>query len=61
MASLVKFKVTKSVSNDEAKLQNRIPVMLRQLLCCKIASAGINFGASSFRLVGCHNVAFSES
>jgi hypothetical protein len=39
MASLVKFKDNSSVSNNKAELLNRIPVMLRQQLCCKITPA----------------------
>jgi hypothetical protein len=36
---MVKFKVTRSVPNKEAELLYRIPVLLRQQQCCKIASA----------------------
>ena len=47
--SLVKFKDTRSVSNNEVDLLCKIPGMLHQQQCWKFASVRRNFGAPSFR------------
>jgi hypothetical protein len=54
MPSLVQFKDTRSVSSNEAELLIllRIPVMLRQQLCCKITLAKKKFYRITFPYIG---------